>query len=175
MFIECRFLYPDLDLGLQFDVPVLVGTMNFGDIGIHAAFTARVNALPRHIIKTEHHILGRHDNRVAVGRRKNVVRCHHQRARFKLRLDRQGHMYRHLVAIEVGIECRTDQRVKLDRLAFDQYRLKSLDAQPMQRRRSIEHHRVLANHLFEDIPDFRAFAFDQAFRGFDCRRFAAQL
>jgi hypothetical protein len=39
----------------------------------------------------------------------------------------------HLVAVEVGVERRADQRVQLDRLAFDQDRLEGLDAQAVQR------------------------------------------
>ena len=55
----------------------------------------------------------------------NVVGRHHQRARFQLRLDRQGHVHRHLVTIKVGVVGSTDQRVKLNRLTFNQNRLKA--------------------------------------------------
>ena len=62
-------------------------------------------------------------------------------------------MHRHLVTIEVGIECRTDQWVDLDGLAFDQLRLKGLDAQTVQGWRTVEQHRMLGDDLFKDIPD----------------------
>jgi hypothetical protein len=61
----------------------------------------------------------------------------------------------HLVAVEVRVEGGADQRVQLDRLALDQHRLERLDAQAVQRRRAVEQHRVLADHLFEDVPDLR--------------------
>ncbi len=38
----------------------------------------------------------------------------------------------HLVAVEVGVEALTDQRVQLDGAAFDEYRLEGLDAQAVQ-------------------------------------------
>ena len=85
----------------------------------------------------------------------HVVRGQHQRARFHLRLERQRHVHGHLVAVEVGVERRADQRVQLDRLAFDQHRLERLDAEAVQRRRAVQHHRVLADHLFEDVPHDR--------------------
>ena len=70
-------------------------------------------------------------------------------------------MDRHLVAVEVGVEGGADQRMKLDRLALDQHRLEGLDAEAVQCRRAVEQHRMLADHLIEDIPDFRLFLFDQ--------------
>ena len=85
--------------------------------------------------------------------RQDVVRRQHQRARLHLRLERQRHVHGHLVAVEVGVERRADERMELDRLAFDQHRLECLDAEAVQRRRAVEHHRVLADHLFEDVPD----------------------
>jgi len=42
-------------------------------------------------------------------------------------------MYGHLVAIEVGVEGRADQRMNLDGLAFNEYRLKGLNAQAVKR------------------------------------------
>jgi hypothetical protein len=70
-------------------------------------------------------------------------------------------VHRHLVAVEVGVEGRADQRMQLDRLALDQHRLESLDAQTMQRRRAVEQHGMLADHLIEDVPNLRLFLFDQ--------------
>jgi hypothetical protein len=68
----------------------------------------------------------------------DVVGRHHQHARFKLGFERQRHVNGHLVAVEVGVERGTDQRVKLDRLAFDQGGLERLDAQTVQRRRAVQ-------------------------------------
>jgi hypothetical protein len=91
----------------------------------------------------------------------DVVGRHHQHARFQLGFERQRHVNSHLVAVEVGVERGTDERVKLDRLAFDQGRLERLNAQTVKRRRAVQQNRMLADHLVEDIPDFRLFLFDQ--------------
>src|SRR4026207_438108 len=71
---------------------------------------------------------------------------------------------------EAGVEGGAHQRMELDRLALDQHRLEGLDAQAVQRRRAVEHHRVLADHLFQDVPDLGHFLLDQALGGLDsCR------
>ena len=107
----------------------------------------------RQVVAAHHHVLRRADDRRAVGRAEDVVRAHHQRVRLDLRLDRQRQMDRHLVAVEVGVEALAHQRMKLDRVAFDQHRLERLDAHAVQRRGAIQQHRVVADHLFEDVPD----------------------
>ena len=53
-------------------------------------------------------------------------------------------MHGHLVAVEVGVERRADQRVKLNRRPFDQDRLEGLNAQAVERRRPVEEHRTPA-------------------------------
>ena len=102
-------------------------------------------------------------DRFAVGReREHVVRGQHQGARFHLRFERQRDVHSHLVAVEVGVERGAHQRMQLDGLAFDQHRLESLDAQAVQGRGAVEHHRVFADDLFQDVPDFRHFLLDAA-------------
>src|ERR1700730_8038007 len=101
---------------------------------------------------------------------KNVVGRHHQYPRLELRLDRERDVYRHLVAVEIGIECSANERMQLDGLTFDQFWFKSLDAETVERRRPVQHHRMLTNHFIEDIPDFGLFLFDKFLRLFDGRR-----
>jgi hypothetical protein len=74
---------------------------------------------------------------------------------------------RHLVAVEVGVEGRADERVQLDRLALDQRRLEGLDAEAVQRRRPVQHHRVLADDLVQDVPDLRLLLLDELLRLLD--------
>ena len=76
-------------------------------------------------------------------------------------------MDRHLVAVEVGVEGGTDQRMQLDCLAFDQHRLESLDAETMQGGGAVQHHRMLADDLFEDVPDLGTLLLDHALGGLD--------
>ena len=73
--------------------------------------------------------------------------------RFDLRFGRQRNVHRHLVAVEVRVERRADQRVDADGLAFDQHRLERLNAEAVQRRSAVEQHRMLANDVFENVPD----------------------
>ena len=138
--------------------------LNLVGVGKDHAFALHALALHRDVIEAKDHVLRRHDDRRAVGGRQNVVRRHHQHARFQLRLKAQRNVHGHLVAVEVGVEGRTNQRVKLDRLAFDQDRLERLDAQSVQRRRPVQQNRVLADHLVENIPNLGTLFFDQLLR-----------
>ncbi len=62
-----------------------------------------------------------HDDGLAGRRRKNVVRGKHEHVRLHLRLEGERQMHRDLVAVEVGVERRADKRMKLERLALDEY------------------------------------------------------
>src|SRR5690348_16764549 len=84
-------------------------------------------------------------------------------------------MNRHLVSVEVGIEGCADQRMKLDRLSFNQHRFKGLDAEAVQRGCAIEQHRMFADYLFKDIPNLRLLFFDELLRLFDRRRETLRL
>ena len=69
-------------------------------------------------------------------------------------------MDRHLVAVEVGVERRADQRVNLDGLAFHQHRLERLNAQAVQRGSAVQQHRMVLDDLFEDVPNHRFLLLD---------------
>jgi len=59
----------------------------------------------------------------------------------------------HLVAVEIGVEGRADERVQLNGFAFDQHGLERLDAESVQRGRAVQENRVLIDDLFEDVPN----------------------
>ena len=84
-------------------------------------------------------------------------------------------MHGHLVAIEVGVEGCANQRVKLDRLAFDQKWLEGLNAQAVERWRPVQQHRVLADDFFQNIPDLRTFLLQHPFCRLDGGRHAVQF
>src|SRR5437660_1082751 len=86
-----------------------------------------------------------------------------QSASLCLRNFGEWHMHRHLVPIEIGIESRADQRMKLNSVAFNQAGLECLDAQPVQGRGAIEQDKALEKHLGQQIPDQRIAPFDHAF------------
>ena len=106
---------------------------------------------------------------------KDVVGGHHQHAGFELALQRQRHMDRHLVAIEVGVEGRADERMQLDGLTLDQHGLERLNAEPVKRRRPVQHHRMLADHLLQDIPDLGPLLLHHALGGLDGLRHAVEF
>jgi len=61
-------------------------------------------------------------------------------------------VYSHLVSIEVRVECGTYQGMQLDCLTFYQDRLKCLNAQSVQCRRTVQHNRMFLDNLFQHIP-----------------------
>ena len=72
---------------------------------------------------------------------KQVVCSQHQEACLCLRFCGKRHMHSHLVAVEVGVERGTNQRMQLDGAALNQNRLKRLNTQTVQRRRTVQQHR----------------------------------
>ena len=116
------------------------------------------------IITAERDVLRRRDDRPAGRRAENVVRRHHQQARFHLRLDGQRHVHGHLVAVEIRVVSGANQRMNANRFAFDQLRLERLHGQTVQRRRAIEQHRMALGHFFQNVPDFLRLALDHFLR-----------
>ncbi|CEG07608.1 hypothetical protein BN961_01006 [Afipia felis] len=153
-----------LDLGMQVDDLREQRVLDLRHVTVDLAFAGEALAQDREIIKTKHDVLRRHDDRLTIRRMQDVVGRHHQDARFQLRFKRQRNVHGHLVAVEVGIERGADQRVKLDRLALDQRRLKCLDAEAVQRRRTVQEHRMLANDFVEDIPNLGTLLLDEFLR-----------
>ena len=70
-------------------------------------------------------------------------------------------MHGHLVTVKVSVKGRADQWVQLDRFTLNQDGFKRLNAKTVQRRRTVQHDRVFADHLIEDIPHLGAFFFHQ--------------
>ena len=118
----------------------------------------RLGQVQRDVVAAHHDILrGTHD-RLAVGGAEDVVGGHHQRVCFDLGLDRQRQMDGHLVTVEVRVEALANQRMQVDRVAFDQHRLERLDSHAVQRRGTIQQYRVVLDHRLEDVPDFLVLA-----------------
>src|ERR1022692_4956799 len=128
---------------------------HFFNVGKGATFPLGAGLGFGQVVEAEHHVLCRHGDRLTRSGRKNVVRRQHEHAGFDLRFRRQRNVNRHLVAVEVGVERRADQRVNLDGLAFHQHRLKSLNAQAVQRRSAVQQHRVVLDDFFQDVPHNR--------------------
>src|SRR5260221_5676870 len=164
-----------LDLGVQRHRPGVERLLDLAERAERHALALVALALHRDVIETEHDVLRRHADRLAVRRAEDVVGRHHQHAPLELCLERQRHVHRHLVAVEIGVEGGADQRMELDRLAFDESGLEGLDAETMQRRSAVEQNRMLADDLFEDVPNFGTLLFDHALGRLDRRGEAVEF
>ena len=121
----------------------------------------------RQVVAPQDHVLGRADHRRAVRRRKQVAAAHHQLPRLFLGSHRQRYVHRHLVAVEVGIVREAHQRMNLDSAALHQADVERLDAQPVQRRSTVQQDRVIARHFLQDVPDFRIGALHHSLSALD--------
>ena len=62
-------------------------------------------------------------------------------------------MHSHLVTVEVGVEGRTYEGMKLDRLTFDKDGLKCLDTESVKCRSTVQHNGMLMNNILEHVPN----------------------
>ena len=141
-----------VDAGVESHFARVKRALHFAGVGKDQTFAFAVDALAGRVVKTQHHVLRRNNRGLAVGGEQHVVGGQHQRTGFHLRFHRQGHVNRHLVTVEVGVEGRANERVQLNGFAFNQDGLKGLDAQTVQRRRTVEHDGVLFDDLFKNVP-----------------------
>ena len=113
------------------------------------------------------HVLRGNGEHLAGRGRAKVVDREHQHAGLGLRLGREGHVSRHLVAVEVCVEGRTDERMQVDGLAVHEDGLEGLDRQAVQRRCAVQEHQTPLDDLVEDIPDLGGTSIDGALGGLD--------
>ena len=144
-----------------------INTLSFFRASQHHAFAFGVNTVTGHVVQTQYNVLRRNDDWFAVRRGQDVVGRHHQRTRFQLGFQRQRYVNSHLVTIEVGVVCRTNQRVQLDGFTFDQNRFECLNTQTVQGWRTVQQDRVFADNFVQDIPNDSFFALNHLLSGFD--------
>ncbi len=119
------------------------------------------------VVATHHGVLRRTHNWATVGRSKNIVCRKHQSVRFDLGFDRKRQVNRHLVAVEVSVETFTHKRMQVDRITFNQDRLKRLNTHSVKCWSTIQHDRVIANDLLENIPNLFVFTLKHFLGAFD--------
>src|SRR5438094_833419 len=163
------------DAGLDVDLTLVVRDPDLVEVRERVSLAARGQVLAGHEVQAEDDVLRRHDDRLPVRRRKDVVGGHHERPGLDLRLHRQRYVDRHLVAVEVGVVGRADEGVQLDGLALDEDRLERLDAEPMERRGAVQEDGMLADHLVEDVPDLGTLFLDHLLGALDGRDVPALL
>ena len=149
--VERRLREAELDPGVQRDHVLVEGLPDLAGGRERHALALLAGPVLRHVVHAQDHVLRRHRDRPTVRRRHDVVRREHEDARLQHRRVRQRHVDGHLVAVEVGVEGRRHERVQADRLALDKDRLERLDAEPVQRRRTVQHHRVAVDDLLQDV------------------------
>jgi len=129
--------------------------MHFLGVGEGHALALGAHALARHVVKTsttscEGTMMGS----PLAGER--MLFDDIMSARASSCASRDSARARPSVAVEVGVERRTHERMQLNGLAFDEHGLERLDAQAMQSRRTVQEHRMLADDFLEDVPPFRS-------------------
>ena len=144
---------------------------NAREISSLAFYSALWLILPQlcQIIRSQYHVLRRHDYRLAVFGCQYVIRRQHQNPGFRLSFRTQRQVYCHLIAVEVRIIRRARQRMQFQRSSFRQHRLERLDPQSVQRRRTIQQYRVFFDHFFQYSPYFRRCSVNFLFCRFDCQ------
>ena len=161
---------PHRDLGVQLEAALVVGADGLPQVAEDPPFAlAALDALGE-VVAADHEVLGGRHDRATRRRRQDVVGAQHEHAGLGLRLGRQRHVDGHLVAVEVGVEGRADERMDLERLALDEHRLERLDAEAVERRGAVQQHRVLLDDVLEDVPHLRAAPLDHALGGLDVLR-----
>ena len=170
---------PHLDQRSQIDLTEIEGELRLFEGGVQApggsTVGGRIRTLRpaidlRHVVGAENHIERRCDRRIAARRREQVLRREQDLLRLGHGFPAEGHVNRHLVAIEVGVEGGTDERMQLHGGALDQDGQERLNSEAVKRGRTVEQHRAVLDELVEDVPDLRARSLHDALRALDVVR-----
>ena len=152
---------------MQRNLAVLVGHHRLIFAGERTSFAFLAIALEGEIIAANDHILGRADNRLAILRLQDIVGSQHQEAGLGLRFHGKRHVHSHLVPVEVRVERCAHERMQLDRTPFNEHGLKCLNAEPVQRRCTVEHNGVIFNDHFKHVPNLSPHALHHALCALD--------
>ncbi len=150
--LRILFGHPHRDAGMQCTIFILISQNSLIHVPEDLALSQCAGPLLGQVIDAQHHVLGGNRHRAAVRRLQKVIGRKQQESAFRLGFHGQRKMHCHLVAVKVRVESGTHQRMQLDCLTFHQNGLKCLDAQPVQRRGAVQHHRMLFDDLLQHIP-----------------------
>ena len=146
--------------GVQVGPALVVGDDRLLGAVEYAAFALHALAGLGDVVETEDHVLRRDRDRRAVRGIEDVVRTQHQQLGLQDGGVAQRQVHGHLVAVEVGVERRTCQRVQLHGLALDQFGLEGLDTEAVQRRGAVHQHGVSLDDILQNAPDHGVLAVD---------------
>ena len=155
----------------------VVSHEGFGDTSERLALSDGPGPNRRHVVKTNDHVLGWNGDGTSIRRLEDVVRREHQHTRLRLSFNRERKVNGHLVTVEVSVERCTDERVKLDCLAFNELRLERLDSQAVKGRCAVQQNGAVANDFFELSPHLGVRTFNGALCALDrrCESFVLEL
>ena len=105
------------------------------------------------VVGTEHHVLRGNGNGLTVGGLQQVVGGKHKEACLCLRLGGKRNVNSHLVAVEVGVEGGTYQRMQLDGSAFYEDGFECLNTQTVKRGSTVQHNGVILDNGFQSVPN----------------------
>ena len=142
----------ELDGGMESEQLIFICHYSLVEVTEHVSLAGLAGLIHRKVVAAEDHILRRYRNSLTVCGLKQVARGEHEKSRLCLRLGGQRYVYRHLVAVEVGVECRTYKRVELDSSSLYEDRLKRLNGQTVKRRCAVEQYGVLLDDILECVP-----------------------
>ncbi len=128
----------ELDLGVEGHLILVEGLAHLLHVGEAHALALLVGLRLGDVVEAQNHVLARHGERAAVGRAADVVARQHEHHALEAGLVREGHVDGHLVPVEVGVVRRADERVNLDGLVLGEDGLKGLNAEPVERRGTVE-------------------------------------
>ena len=110
-------VYRDLYASAQFDGAEFMGKQRVFGVAENAPRAPRLLVHNRHVIGAEHNVQRRSYDRLARAWGQHIICAEHHLPGFQNRLARQRHVDGHLVAVEVGVERRAYEGVKLDSAA----------------------------------------------------------
>ena len=119
------------------------------------------------VVESEHHVLRRHGDRCSVGRIQDIVGAEHKKLSLHNRSISERKVDCHLVTVEVGVECRTSERMELDSLTLNHLRLECLNTESVKCRCTVEKNRMTFHHVLKNIPNHRVFPVDNLLCGLD--------
>ena len=164
--------HADFDSRMESDGAVVVSHGGLIDISEHLALAGLTGLFKGEVIGAEDHVLRGNGDRASVGGLEEVVGGEHKEARLSLSLRRKRNVNCHLVAVEVGVECGTNEGMKLDSSALDKDGLESLDTESVKRGSAVKEHGVILDNHFESIPDNGILTLDHLSCGLDVVRLA---
>ena len=145
--------HPDDDPGVQGQIFILISQYGLVHVLEVLPLSQGTRPLLGQVVDAQHHVLGRHCHRAAVGGLQQVVGRQEQETALRLGLHGKRQMHCHLISVKVRVEGGAHQGMELDGLTLHQNGLECLDAQPVQGGGAVEHHGMLLDDLLQHVPD----------------------